>query len=166
MTSRVTVRHAGLEDLAQVLELERGAKEAPHWNEGVYRAALGDGSGGFRRCVLLAEVEGQIVGFAVAKVARLGEDATGELESVAVASRVRRRGVGRALCEAVVVWCRESGASEIELEVRVGSSGAIALYEGLGFVATGRRRGYYRDPVEDAFLMTMRLRAEEQSPSA
>jgi ribosomal-protein-alanine N-acetyltransferase len=94
----------------------------------------------------------------VGKVARLGGEVAGELESVAVAQEERRRGVGRALCVAVIEWCQRQGAKEMELEVRVGSGGAIALYEGLGFVATGRRRGYYREPGEDALLMGMELR--------
>ena len=45
----------------------------------------------------------------------------------------------------------------MELEVRAGSAGAIGLYEGLGFVGVGRRRGYYRDPVDDAVLMRLDL---------
>ena len=76
---------------------------------------------------------------------------------VAVSVPARRGGVGRALCEAVVRWCRERGATEVELEVRAGSAGAIALYAGLGFLAVGRRAGYYLDPVEDALLMQLRL---------
>jgi ribosomal-protein-alanine N-acetyltransferase len=45
----------------------------------------------------------------------------------------------------------------LELEVRAGSGGAIALYAGLGFVVAGRRVGYYREPVEDALLMRLDL---------
>ena len=30
----------------------------------------------------------------------------------------------------------------------------IALYEKLGFTPVGRRKDFYRDPVEDALLMT------------
>ena len=68
----------------------------------------------------------------------------------------RRMGVGRALCEAVIDWCKGQSAA-LELEVRAGSEGAIALYEGLGFVVTGRRGGYYREPAEDAVLMHLDL---------
>ena len=39
------------------------------------------------------------------------------------------------------------------LEVRVSNVGAIALYERLGFVARGVRRGYYTDNREDALIM-------------
>jgi [ribosomal protein S18]-alanine N-acetyltransferase len=49
----------------------------------------------------------------------------------------------------------------VELEVRVGSGGAIALYVGLGFVVVGRRGGYYRGPVEDAVLMRLELEKRE-----
>lgn len=150
------VRAAGVGDLAGVLALERSVAEAPHWAEGEYWAALkGDA---LRRCLLVAEIEGRLAGFAVGKVVWLGDEVAGELESVAVGSETRRQGVGRALCEAVLEWCRGMGAGEVELEVRVGSAGAVRLYEGLGFVATGRRRGYYRDPVEDALLMRVELR--------
>nr|WP_255551274.1 GNAT family N-acetyltransferase [Granulicella sp. dw_53] len=137
--------------------MERATPEAPHWAEGEYRAAVADGNGGVRRCLLVAEIEGRIVGFVVGKRAECGDEVVGELESVAVSGAVRRRGVGRALCEAVVEWCRSEGARAVELEVRAESAGAIALYEGLGFVTTGRRRGYYREPVEDALLMAVEL---------
>jgi ribosomal-protein-alanine N-acetyltransferase len=41
--------------------------------------------------------------------------------------------------------------------VREGNVGAIALYRQLGFEVEGRRRGYYRDPVEDGVLMRLKL---------
>lgn len=81
-----------------------------------------------------------------------------ELESVAVAERVRRKGVGRALCRAAMEWAQGRAAEVIELEVRASSMGALALYRSLGFRETGVRRGYYRDPMEDAVLMSASLR--------
>lgn len=153
MGDEVRVRAAVAADLAGVLELERRAVEAPHWSEAAYRAILED-AGVVRRCLMVAELEVRLVGFAVGKIAA----GIGELESVAVTDSARRQGVGRALCLAVVEWCKAQGAEGMELEVRAGSAGAIGLYAGLGFVETGRRRGYYREPVEDALLMQMELR--------
>jgi ribosomal-protein-alanine N-acetyltransferase len=101
----------------------------------------------------VAEAEGLLLGFAVGVVT--GDSA--ELESVAVRGDTRRRGVGRALCDAVAEWCRSQGATALELEVRAASAGVMALYEGLGFVSVGRRRGYYREPVDDAVLMRLKL---------
>jgi ribosomal-protein-alanine N-acetyltransferase len=65
--------------------------------------------------------------------------------------------VGKALCAAIVGWCKELGATALELEVRVGSAGAIALYTGLGFAVAGRRGWYYKDPAEDALMMRLDL---------
>ncbi len=145
------VRAAVAGDLAGVLELERGVADAPHWGEAEYRTAL-EGRA-VQRYLFVAEVEGRLVGFAVGRVC----DEVGELESVAVAQEARRQGVGRALCLCVMDWCGKQGATAMELEVRAGSAGAIWLYKRLGFVTTGRRRGYYKEPVEDAVLMGMEL---------
>ena len=60
-----------------------------------------------------------------------------------------------------MTWCRGQGAAALELEVRAGSEGAIALYAGLGFVGRGRRGGYYLEPVEDAVLMRLDLVKDE-----
>jgi ribosomal-protein-alanine N-acetyltransferase len=48
----------------------------------------------------------------------------------------------------------------LELEVRAGSGGAIALYSGLGFVVAGLRKGYYKEPDEDAVMMRLELGLE------
>jgi [ribosomal protein S18]-alanine N-acetyltransferase len=86
-------------------------------------------------------------------VVRSAVNGWAELESVAVAPAARREGVGKALCEEVFAWCKREGAKEISLEVRSQNAAAIALYRSLGFEAAGVRRGYYRDPEDDAILM-------------
>jgi [ribosomal protein S18]-alanine N-acetyltransferase len=156
------VQVAGAADLAEVVALERSVAEAPHWAEADYAAIVNvnvDGvtDGGVRRCLLIAEGEGRLVGFAVGKVIGSAVGGVAELESVVVDLTARRRGVGKALCRVVAAWSRERGATALELEVRAGSAGAIALYVGLGFIVVGRRGGYYRDPVEDAVLMRLEL---------
>jgi ribosomal-protein-alanine N-acetyltransferase len=119
-------------------------------------------TGGVRRCFFVAEAEGLLLGFAVGKVIGLNVEGVAELESVAVEAAARRRGVGRALCAAVAEWCGERGAAALELEVRAGSAGAIALYGGLGFLVAGRRVGYYLEPAEDALLMRLDLTGAEK----
>ena len=148
------LRVAEAADVAGGVALERAIAEAPHWGEGEY-AAMVRRDRAVRRCFFVAETEGRLVGFAVGKV--VGSDGKGvaELESVAVEAAARRGGVGRALCGAVADWCRGEGVATLELEVRAGSAGAIALYSGLGFVVVGRRVRYYREPVEDSLLMRL-----------
>jgi ribosomal-protein-alanine N-acetyltransferase len=146
-------------DVAGVVALERGIAEAPHWAAAEYGAMVGvdQADGAVRRCFFVAEEEGRLLGFAVGKVIGLSGEGVGELESVVVKAEARRAGVGKALCRAVIAWCRVQGVAAAELEVRAGSAGAIALYAGLGFVVAGRRVGYYLAPAEDALLMRLDL---------
>ena len=153
MRSGVRIRPARVEDLQDVVALERGIAGAPHWAEEEYARIIGaDAGGAVRRCLFVAEEVG-VLGFAVGKVIGRGPDAWAELESVAVAGGARRGGVGRGLCEAVIAWCEEQGARGVELEVRSENGAAIALYRRMGFVEVGRRKGYYQDPEDDAVLM-------------
>ena len=153
-----TIRSGRPEDLAAIVLLERCGEGAPHWGEVVYRTILGGdvvGQGVIRR-TLVAEDRGALAGFAVASVRGDPAHEGVELESILVDEERRRRGIGRALCAAVVAWARELGAAAVDLEVR-SSSGARALYRGLGFVEVGERRDYYREPQEDAVLMRLEL---------
>jgi ribosomal-protein-alanine N-acetyltransferase len=158
------IRVARQQDLGAVVALERNTAEAPHWAEIEYISIVNadrEADALVRRCLLLAEEKNRLMGFAVGKIVGSGEESKAELESVVVEEAMRRVGVGRTLCTAVVAWSRQQGASALELEVRAGSTGAIALYTGLGFVVVGRRRAYYRGPVEDAVLMQMELEKSE-----
>ena len=141
------IRPATERDLPEVLSIERKSVTAPHWPEEEYRAMLG--MEGVKRGFFVAEIAERVAGFAVGRM--VGEH--GEIESVVVGRETQRKGVGRALCETVMEWASVEGASAIELEVRVGSVGALALYKSLQFVETGRRKGYYREPLEDAIAM-------------
>lgn len=153
------VRPAARPDIDAILALERATPTAPHWPNGAYRAILAAEIFSPRRCLLVAAVRGQpgVLGFAVGVVHPAGDS---ELESVAVAESLRRRGIGRALCAAVAEWCRQQGARELLLEVRASSTGAIALYKRLGFDPVGSRPRYYHQPVDDAVVMRLQLQAE------
>ena len=66
----------------------------------------------------------------------------------------RRRGIGRALMETAVAYGRGKRVKHVLLEVRRSNHGAIALYRGIGFFATGVRARYYPDD-EDAVEMVL-----------
>jgi ribosomal-protein-alanine N-acetyltransferase len=46
-----------------------------------------------------------------------------------------------------------SGAAAVFLEARESNVAALALYASQRFVVVGRRKQYYRNPVEDAVIM-------------
>jgi ribosomal-protein-alanine N-acetyltransferase len=123
---------------------------APQWSAAVWRGVL---AGNGLRVGWVAEVEGAVVGFVVVNCV----GSVAEMESLAVLWAARRRGVGRGLCMEGMEWARGVGATSMELEVRASSKAALGLYQSLGFVEHGRRRGYYREPAEDAVLMGVQL---------
>ena len=148
------VRVGGVEDLDWVVGVAREVGEAPRWRVEDYGRVLEGGGGAVRRRVFVWER----VGFAVGMVMESGVWCEGEIENVVVVERARRAGIGKALCRAVVGWCFAEGASVVRLEARASNVRAMGLYEGLGFRAAGVRKGYYRDPAEDAVLMECRGR--------
>lgn len=153
MSGECKVRVAVAEDLEAVLGIARVCAEAPQWREGVWRELLA-GEGRVTRVVFVAEMGEDVAGFVVVSCVT----DVAEIESVAVLPAFRRIGVGRVLCAEAMRWANDAGAERMELEVRAASEGALALYAALGFEEQGRRKGYYREPVDDAVLMSARLR--------
>ena len=64
----------------------------------------------------------------------------GRIGGMWVAALQRRRGVGRALLAAVLVWARERGLKRVSLWAPASESAAVALYSRAGFKDTGRQR--------------------------
>jgi ribosomal-protein-alanine N-acetyltransferase len=97
--------------------------------------------------------ERTVAGFIVSRLV------AGELHvnNVAVRPEFRRQGLAARLLEAVLRQGQRDGARIAFLEVRAGNAAAKALYRRCGFQVTGRRRRYYRQPVEDALLMSLLL---------
>ncbi|MDF1506324.1 ribosomal protein S18-alanine N-acetyltransferase [Roseisolibacter sp. H3M3-2] len=83
----------------------------------------------------------------------------GEVANVAVAAAARGRGIGARLLDAALDEARRRGAAQVFLEVRESNAVARRLYESRGFEELGRRRRYYRAPVEDALVLRLSLPA-------
>jgi ribosomal-protein-alanine N-acetyltransferase len=148
------IRRMTATDVERVVEIAASLRDAPHWPMAAYLAALNpEGVPGRIALVAESSESGVVAGFAVASLV-LPE---AELETIVVAQEGQRRGVGRRLLVAMTEELRARGVTEVILEVRALNGAAQALYRGQGFAETGRRPGYYADPVEDAVLMGMRL---------
>ena len=64
----------------------------------------------------------------------------GRIGGMWVAPAQRRRGVGRCLLAAVLVWARERGLKRVGLWAPASEPAAVALYSRAGFKGTGRQR--------------------------
>jgi len=105
-----------------------------------------------RGCVILCAKEGEeLMGYVYFQFV-VDEGYVGNL---AVGEAYRRRGVGRALTEAMLSAAREKGLAFLTLEVRESNQAARRLYERCGFREVAVRKNYYERPREDAVLMTV-----------
>lgn len=142
-TPKIKVRPLGKGDVKAVLEIQRASPGAAQWSAAQYGQNLANVES---HCALVAEKDGVVVGFLVY---RLTAPTEMEVLNLAVDAEARRQGVATAL----VATLRSVASGDIFLEVRAGNGSAIALYERVGFAVAGRRKGYYRNPADDALIM-------------
>ena len=139
------IRRMLVADVAAVVDLFGSAPQAAHWRAPDISELENSGARAW------VEVEGvRIVGAVVMR------DSAGEAEilNLAVAADSQRRGIGRRLMTEALQTAKERGATRVFLEVRESNNRARSFYERLGFSQEGRRPNYYRDPAEDALLLS------------
>jgi ribosomal-protein-alanine N-acetyltransferase len=81
----------------------------------------------------------------------LGDDA--HICTIAVHPRWQRRGLGELLLISLLDRAARQGADRATLEVRVSNHAAQQLYRKYGFDIASRRKHYYADNNEDAYIM-------------
>ena len=99
--------------------------------------------------VMVAVCDGELAGYCIL----LSAIDEGELANIAVHRSARGLGVGADLLDETIAHAAQQGIASVYLEVRVSNSPARGLYESRGFHPVGRRRAYYREPLEDALIL-------------
>src|SRR5688500_8796871 len=140
------LRAARPSDVPEVAAIEAEAFTDP-WSLSSFRSLVSGGLVWFR--VAVDDDTDQVIGYILVWFA--ADEA--ELANIAVAPSVRGRGVGAALLDEALSAAEERGTVRVFLEVRDSNERARALYASRGFEEVGRRRGYYRRPVEDALIL-------------
>ena len=84
----------------------------------------------------------------------------GDIMTIATDSAYRGRGIATMLISAMTDIFRQKGLGWLTLEVRPSNTSALKLYDKLGFRQVGRRKNYYRNPTEDALLLTLWLKED------
>jgi ribosomal-protein-alanine N-acetyltransferase len=152
--STVTIRAARTADLLRIATLEQESFSDP-WTYDALATAMALPHVRF----LVAEegggAAGRLLGYVVALV--LGDE--GEIADLAVDPMVRRRGIGAMLLARMEEALTDVGVRSLFLEVRESNGAALGLYEARGFKPVGRRRAYYRVPVEDALVLKREIAA-------
>ena len=132
------------EHVVQVAELEKICFADP-WSEKSIASELENPLSYW----LVALDEDRVVGY-VGSQTVLGET---DMMNVAVRPEYRRQGIAEALILALIEQLRRRKSHCLTLEVRDSNTSARALYGKLGFLEIGRRRNYYRNPMEDALIL-------------
>ncbi|KAJ3300381.1 N-alpha-acetyltransferase 30 [Borealophlyctis nickersoniae] len=99
---------------------------------------------------LLAKDKDRCIGVIVGKLDLHNEEMRGYIAMLAVAKDYRKRRIGSSLVRRVLRLMKEQGADGVVLETEHTNTGAISLYENLGFVKDKRLSRYYLNGV-DAF---------------
>ncbi len=81
-----------------------------------------------------------------------------EIIDVRVSGRYRRTGIGESLLTQSFEKLRLSKIRSVFLEVSFSNTAALALYEKLGFIMTGRRENYYKTAAGREDALTMRCK--------
>jgi [ribosomal protein S18]-alanine N-acetyltransferase len=142
----VIIRRLQLRDLSAIEDIERDSYATP-WSRSMFAGELSKASS-----VCLGAFDddtGELIGYLV--VSRYVD--AWHVMNIAVDPSSRRAGVATALLVRLFELTTSDGRRGYTLEVRVSNTGAINLYERLGFQPRGIRRGYYTDNREDALIM-------------
>ncbi len=142
----LNVRMSPLEEshLPDILKIENASQSVP-WSEHSFRHELNHTDGIF----VVAETNEGVIGYASAWMTADEIHIT----TVAVHPDHRNQGIGRKVIVELLSQGVSKDGSCATLEVRPSNLSAIALYESLGFKSVGRRKNYYPDNKEDAFVM-------------
>ena len=143
--SEPVIRLMRLKDVDAVAAIEQATFARP-WSRDSFRQELTRNAAAR---YLVAEEDGCILGYAGAWII-LDES---HITNIAVREDARGRGLGRKLTAELLQVLSNLGAGYATLEVRVSNQRAQNLYKSLGFISVGKRKRYYEDNNEDAFLM-------------
>jgi ribosomal-protein-alanine N-acetyltransferase len=143
----IELRRLSLGDLGAIERIERDSYPTP-WSRSMFAGEVAKPSsisiGAFD-----ADAGDALVGYLI--ISRYVD--AWHVMNVAVALAYRRQGIASRMLEELFRLTETDRKRGYTLEVRVSNASAIALYERLGFHATGVRRGYYTDNREDALIM-------------
>ena len=130
--------------LRAVLRIEERTSSTP-WSLGLFLAEARRPE----RVYLVGREGSRIVGYA----GLLFSLTDGHITTIAVDPDRQGAQIGTRLLLVLLREAISRGATAVTLEVRASNDAAQALYRRFGFVPVGTRKGYYRNPDEDALVL-------------
>jgi len=149
----ISYRAAMQLDLPVLVSMERVLFADSPWSMGQFKEEF-KGVPNSRYFLVATNDADQIVGYAAVLVVAPGVEA--DVLTVAVLPEYARQGIATHFMAELEKWALSKQAPAMMLEVGVENTGAIALYEKLGYQKISTRADYY-GPDLDAFVMRKEL---------
>jgi [ribosomal protein S18]-alanine N-acetyltransferase len=147
-----SLRPATPDDFPVIVEIEKRCYPEAPWNEKQFEAEL---TKPYSHFILLSddETDSQIAGYLVFWL--LFDEC--QILNLAVDLPYRGMGFAKQLLRKAASLALKQNIQKLSLDVRKGNVAAIHLYQGLGFVITHVRKGFYSNG-EDAYTMLLEMK--------
>lgn len=150
----VVIRAMTADDIPVVCEIECQVFSDP-WPKSAFRQSLTVAS----RVNLVLYADGELVGYIMVQC--VADEV--QIHNIAVHPQHRRRGFAAMLLTRAEEEGAQRGALCAVLDVRSQNSAALGLYQSFGYRMIGRRKNYYRRPVDDALILFRRLDRDDST---
>jgi ribosomal-protein-alanine N-acetyltransferase len=145
--TKIIIRPFRLEDLDEVMAIEPTAFGTNHWSRQSFISELNKPEAVY--FVAHCDDTKALIGYSGFWV--IGQEA--HITTLAVHSKYRRQRVGERLLVNNILVGRQCGAQWLTLEVRASNEPAQQLYSKYGFKTVNVRPHYYKDNLENAFIL-------------
>ncbi len=135
----IKIENTSMRQLSRLCEIENQCFEQEAFTKQQLAYLLTD----YNTIGLAARVNGEIAGFAIARVDIRRNELFGHIVTVDVAPAYRRKGIAEKLLREVESALRVRGVKECLLEVRESNVAALSLYQKLGYEKVGKLEKYY-----------------------
>jgi len=133
------IETASIEHLDGLCEIEMKCFETEAFTKQQIAYLLTDSNS----AILVSRVKGEIVGFIIGKTYMDKKPATGQILTIDVSPKHRRKGIGQRLLQEIEKTLKDKGVKICYLEVRENNFVALRLYQKLGYKKFGRLENYY-----------------------
>ncbi len=152
----VNIIAASVIDVSAILEISKECDLSP-WTEANYIEELKRSDS----VILIAkENASKSIGFVVGRLIPSNKPenpSEAEIYNIGVRNAHRKRGIGASLLGRFLAICSKNLVENVFLDVRASNVTATSFYSENGFEKIAVRKHFYRDPVEDALVMRLKL---------
>jgi ribosomal-protein-alanine N-acetyltransferase len=134
-----SIEKASIEHLNRLCEIEMKCFETEAFTKQQIAYLLTDSNS----VTLVSRVKGEIVSFIIGKTYMDKKPTTGQILTIDVSPKHRRKGIGQTLLQEIEKTFKDKGIHICYLEVRENNFVALSLYRKLGYKKVGRLKNYY-----------------------